>query len=80
MEWFITVISPARLVLLIEDGHTFHISIELIELASANDTYLLCLLAHATHILQPLDIGVFKSFKTFFFTITLQKSRLSNYF
>ena len=65
-QWFITVIPPARPVLLIEDGHGSHISIELIELARANDVHLLCLPAHTTHILQPLDIGVFKSFKTFF--------------
>ena len=50
-QWFITVIPPARLVLLIEDGHTSHISIELVKLARANDIYLLCLLAHTTHIL-----------------------------
>ena len=65
-QWFVSVIPPARPVLLIEDGHASHISIELIELARANDIYLLCLPAHTTHILQPLDIGVFKSFKTCF--------------
>ena len=64
--WFITVIPPARSVLLIEDSHDSHISIELKELAHANDVHLLCLPAHTTHILQPLDIRVFKSFKTFF--------------
>jgi len=53
-QWFITVIPPARPVLLIEDGHGFHISIELIELAHVNNVYLLCLPAHTTHILQPL--------------------------
>ena len=65
-QWFIKVFPPARPVLLIEDGHGSHISIELIELARANEVYLLCLPAHTTHILQPLDVGVFKSFKTFF--------------
>ena len=65
-QWFITVIPPARPVLLIEDDHASHISIELIELARANEIYMLCLPAHTTHVLQPLDVGVFKSFKTFF--------------
>ena len=60
------MIPPARPILLIEDGHGSHNSIELIELACANDVHLLCLPAHTTHILQPLDIGVFKSFKIFF--------------
>ena len=43
-----------------------HMSIELIEKARANDIHLLCLPAHTTHILQPLDVGVFKSFKSHF--------------
>ena len=37
-----------------------------LELACANDIHLLCLPAHTTHILQPLDIGVFKVFKSHF--------------
>ena len=41
-------------------------SIELIELARSNDVHLLCLPLHITHILQPLDVGVFKSFKSNF--------------
>ena len=35
----------------------------IIELARANNVHLLCLPAHTTHILQQLDVGVFKSFK-----------------
>ena len=41
-------------------------SIELIELARANNVYLLCLPSHTTYILQPLDVGVSKSFKSNF--------------
>ena len=52
--------------LLLQDGHASHISIDLIELARANNISLLCLPAHTTHILQPLDVGVFKSFKSYF--------------
>jgi len=48
------------------DGHGTHISIELIELAQSNGVHLLCLPSHTTHILQPLDVGVFKSFKSNF--------------
>ena len=69
MEWFhffLESIPPARPVLLIEDGHASHISIEVIKLARENDVHLLCLPAHTTHILQPLDVGVFKSFKAHF--------------
>ena len=53
-------------VVLIQDGHASHVSIKLIELARANDVHILCLPAHTTHLFQPLDIGVFKSFKVFF--------------
>ena len=69
LEWFkhfLANIPPTRPVLLIQDGHSSHVSIELIECARANDIHLLCLPAHTTHILQPLDVGVFKSFKAAF--------------
>ena len=69
LEWFkffLRSIPPVRPVLLIQNGHTSHISIELIELARANDVCILCLPSHTTHLLQPLDVGVFKSFKTHF--------------
>ena len=35
----------------------------LIEMACANDVTLLCLPVHTSHILQPLDVGMFKSSK-----------------
>lgn len=69
LEWFkffLASIPPARPVLLLEDGHAAHITIELIEMARANDVDLLCFPSHTTHLLQPLDVGVFKSFKTNF--------------
>lgn len=65
-NFFIENIPPARPVLLLQDGHGSHISIELIQLAREHDVHLLCLPSHCTHILQPLDVGVFKPFKTFF--------------
>ena len=57
LEWFkffIANIPPTRPVLLIEDGHASHISIEVIKLAQSNDIHLLCLPSHTTHLLQPL--------------------------
>ena len=68
-EWFkmfAWMIPPSRPVLLVLDGHGSHITIDVIEYARSNDIYLLCLPSHTSHILQPLDIGVFKSFKSFF--------------
>ena len=69
LEWFqffLQNIPATRPVLLLQDGHSSHISIELIELPRQNDVHLLCFPAHTTHILQPLDVGVFKSFKATF--------------
>ncbi len=69
LEWFkffLQNIPLARPVLLVQDGHASHMTIDVIELARANGINLLCLPAHTTHILQPLDVGVFKSFKSHF--------------
>ena len=48
------------------DGHGSHITIDVIEYARSEEIHLLCLPSHTSHILQPLDVGVFKSFKSFF--------------
>lgn len=53
-------------VLLIQDGHMSHMSIEAIEFAKDNNIHILCLPSYATHLLQPLDAGVLKSFKANF--------------
>ena len=65
-KFFIESLSPARPVLLIEDGHGSHITLEVIKLAQENDIHILCLPSHTSHLLQPLDVGVFHSFKHFF--------------
>ena len=61
--FFLKSIPPTRSVLLLQDGHSSHV---LIEMAHENGVCLLCLPAHTSHILQPLDIGGFKSFKSSF--------------
>ena len=45
--------------LLILDGHTSHTSIELAEFCESEKIVPLCLPPHSTHILQPLDVGMF---------------------
>lgn len=65
-KFFLANIPPARPVLLIEDGHASHITLEVIRLARENDVHLLCIPAHTTHLLQPLDVGVFKPLKSYF--------------
>ena len=66
LQWFKKYIPSARPVLTIEDGHCSHISMEVIKLAQENQIHLLCLPSHTSHILQPLDVGVFKSLKSHF--------------
>ena len=47
-------------------------AIDVIEYARSNEIHLLCLPSHTSHILQPLDVGVFKSFKSFFSKVCCQ--------
>ena len=49
--------------LLIIDGHKSHMTLDLVDVARANDVILFCLPPHTTHALQPLDVSVFKSLK-----------------
>ena len=65
-KFFLSNIPSTRPVILIQDGHVSHILIPPIELAQKNNVHLLCLPAHTTHILQPLDVRVFHSFKSNF--------------
>ena len=64
-EWFkmfVQMIPPSKPVLLVLDGHGSHITIDVIEYARENKIHMLCLPSHTSHVLQPLDVGVFKSF------------------
>ena len=46
------------------DGHNSHLSKTVVDLAIANKTELLCFPAHMSSVLQPLDVGVFKTVKS----------------
>jgi len=50
--------------LLIFDGHDSHITWEFIEFAEAHRIKCLCLPPHSTHLLQPLDVGIFSPYST----------------
>ena len=45
-------------ILLLYDGHTSHVSPQLIEWANSNNLILFVLPAHTSHLLQPLDVSV----------------------
>ena len=68
-EWFANsfykevkdkVIFP---IIVLMDGHTAHINVDISEFCRDHGIILYCLPAHASHIMQPLDVGVFSSLK-----------------
>lgn len=70
LAWFKKIFLPKtahlRPAMLIMDGHISHLTIDLIDLARENGVILYCLPPHLTHLLQPLDVAVFKSLKDYF--------------
>ncbi|CAH2097797.1 unnamed protein product [Euphydryas editha] len=60
---FIPLINDQRPILLIYDGHSTHVGLNIIEEARKENVTILKLPPHSSHVLQPLDIAVMKSFK-----------------
>lgn len=52
-------IQPGEKRLLILDGHVSHVNYEFCEFCRIHDIILFCLPSHSTHLLQPLDVGLF---------------------
>ena len=85
-DWFQNCFIPKtaqgnKTRLLILDGHSSHVSLRIVETALANNIILLCLPAHSTHLLQPLDVAVFKPVKDAWRKILLEfyrSNRFSN--
>jgi len=91
LQWLIKIFEPqsrSRAVfgpgpddihqrLLIVDGHGSHIRADFIAHCMENKIDLLVMPAHCTHVLQPLDVGVFAAFKTAHSGETDMVSRLS---
>jgi len=66
LDFFIASIPTTRPVLLLYDGHSSTISIEVIVKSSKSDIHLLCLPSHGTHLLQLLHVSVMSSLKLHF--------------
>lgn len=62
--------------LLCLDGHASHISTAAIQFALDWKIILLCLPAHTTHLLQPLDVGIFAPLAINYKNTMLRQSRL----
>ncbi|XP_057310641.1 uncharacterized protein LOC130648605 [Hydractinia symbiolongicarpus] len=73
-KWFTRLFVPKTKHLgkriLIIDGHGSHINLNLIDAAMENQVILYCLPPHTTHVLQPLDVGLYGPLKTYFSRIT----------
>ncbi len=72
LAWLQTVFEPltrekaaGHRRLLIADGHGSHIQADFIAHCMQNDIDLLIMPAHCSHVLQPLDVGVFPTFKLY---------------
>jgi hypothetical protein len=85
LEWLRRVFEPqtrekaaGRRRLLIADGHGSHIQADFIAHCMQNDIDLLIMPPHCSHLLQPLDVGVFSAFKRYHTVETHAISRLSS--
>jgi hypothetical protein len=59
-------ISQKNRHLLVLDGHNSHVTVEVVQKAKATGLDLVILPSHTSHALQPLDVSVYKLFKTAF--------------
>ena len=51
-------------ILVLMDGHSAHMNLPIAEFCQAHGIILYCLLPHSSHMLQPLDVAVFKTVKS----------------
>ena len=70
LEWFGSTFIPvvehlltSGPVILFVDGHHSHLYLSLVKMAHEKGVHLFCLPPHTTHILQPLDVGVYGPLK-----------------
>ena len=60
---------------MIVDGHVSHVTTKAIKFCLASKTILLCLPPHTTHILQPLDVGIFAALAALYKKGVRERSR-----
>jgi hypothetical protein len=61
--------------MLLFDGHASHVTVDAIKYCEEKKIILFCLPKHSTHLLQPLDVGVFSPFATAYQRILLEKTK-----
>ena len=60
---FVKQCGRSRHILVVMDNHSTHITKPVIDIAKKENIELLCLPAHSTHLLQPLDVGYYHLLK-----------------
>ncbi|GMF50595.1 unnamed protein product [Phytophthora fragariaefolia] len=63
VKWFVGRLPVARPQLLILDGHFAHVDFDTVTWAKSRGVHRFALLAHTSHFLQSLDVGVYQHFK-----------------
>lgn len=68
MAHFIEFTKPSkdRPIFLLYDNHSSHVSLKATQLAKANGVIILTIPPHTSHRVQPLDVGVYSSFKHYY--------------
>nr|XP_026494170.1 uncharacterized protein LOC113399291 [Vanessa tameamea] len=74
---FLPIVKDKCPVLLIYDGHSTHVGLNIIEEARKANITILKLPPHTSHVLQPLDIAVMKPFKDRWDALLVQWQRLN---
>ncbi|XP_062849708.1 uncharacterized protein LOC134311989 [Trichomycterus rosablanca] len=75
LEWldhFIKFAPAERPLLLYLDQNESHVYKEVVDFCSGNGIEVVCLPAHVSHLLQPLDVAVFGALKTAFTAVALR--------
>ena len=70
-------ISTGQYRMLIVDGHASHVTTAAIKFCIEKKIVLICLPAHTTHLLQPLDVGVFSPLATIHKRHVQERSRFA---
>jgi hypothetical protein len=83
LYWLQHVFIPAtnnctvgRYRLLVLDGHGSHLTPQFDKICEENDIIPICMPAHSSHLLQPLDVGCFGPLKRAYQRLTEERSRL----
>ena len=83
LRWLQNLFIPAtnghtvgKYCLLILDGHGSHLTPQFDEICCQNDIIPICMPAHSSHLLQPLDVGCFSPLKRAYGRLVENKARL----